>query len=371
MKKRNLIGILIALMVLSISSAFAIPCAFEGYAFIDGNPVPDGTLVKAYVNGVLKSNFSTITWNGQGYYGLQVDAINETVTFKIENYCVNEAPQICYEGNVTKLNLNANTNTCGNCVCESGESCSSCPGDCGSCPPAAYCGDGICNNGETCSSCSQDCGSCPPPPPTPPSCQENWTCTAWSEWSNCVNNIQTRTRTCTDLNHCNTTLNKPNETETRSCSLPPCSNGQILCDGTCVFPVCASNVDCNDNNACTIDVCNNPNTCTASCTHTLVSCSNNDGCCPIGCNSLNDNDCAIICGNGVCETGESCDSCSEDCGACPLTETTGQVIAPSPETQGPTGFAIAANTFNIGALVLLIIVIYAIYLIFYKKKKEE
>jgi hypothetical protein len=26
--------------------------------------------------------------------------------------------------------------------------------------PPAYCGDGSCNSGETCSSCSQDCGSC-------------------------------------------------------------------------------------------------------------------------------------------------------------------------------------------------------------------
>jgi hypothetical protein len=35
-------------------------------------------------------------------------------------------------------------------------------------PPPPYCGDGICNNGETCSSCPEDCGPCPPPPPTPP-----------------------------------------------------------------------------------------------------------------------------------------------------------------------------------------------------------
>ena len=29
-----------------------------------------------------------------------------------------------------------------------------------------YCGDGSCNGSETCSSCSGDCGSCPPPPPS-------------------------------------------------------------------------------------------------------------------------------------------------------------------------------------------------------------
>jgi hypothetical protein len=44
----------------------------------------------------------------------------------------------------------------------------------------------------------------------PTVCVENWQCTEWSE---CVNGTQTRT--CTDLNNCGTTLNKPEEE--RSC----------------------------------------------------------------------------------------------------------------------------------------------------------
>ena len=49
---------------------------------------------------------------------------------------------------------------CGNSICESSETCSTCPADCGTCPPA--CGDGVCNGTETCSSCPADCGICPP-----------------------------------------------------------------------------------------------------------------------------------------------------------------------------------------------------------------
>jgi len=54
-------------------------------------------------------------------------------------------------------------NCCGNGRCESGESCSSCPQDCG---PCCRCGDGLCQSWspcyESCSSCPSDC--CPPPP---------------------------------------------------------------------------------------------------------------------------------------------------------------------------------------------------------------
>jgi len=52
---------------------------------------------------------------------------------------------------------------------------------------------------------------------TEASCTEDWTCTDWSSWSACTGGTQTRTRTCTDSNNCGTTVNKPAESETRSC----------------------------------------------------------------------------------------------------------------------------------------------------------
>ena len=50
-------------------------------------------------------------------------------------------------------------NVCGDGVCNAGETCNSCAGDCGVCPDS--CGDGVCSADETCTSCSVDCGLCP------------------------------------------------------------------------------------------------------------------------------------------------------------------------------------------------------------------
>src|SRR5215471_11223584 len=49
---------------------------------------------------------------------------------------------------------------CGDGLCNNGETCSTCPTDCGTCAP--FCGDGRCNGTETCSTCPSDCGTCPP-----------------------------------------------------------------------------------------------------------------------------------------------------------------------------------------------------------------
>ncbi|HEX6900640.1 MAG TPA: hypothetical protein VF789_13025 [Thermoanaerobaculia bacterium] len=46
---------------------------------------------------------------------------------------------------------------CNNGICSAGESCSTCPTDCGACP---VCGDLLCTGGESCSTCSNDCGQC-------------------------------------------------------------------------------------------------------------------------------------------------------------------------------------------------------------------
>jgi hypothetical protein len=109
-----------------------------------------------------------------------------------------------------------------------------------------YCGDGSCNNGETCSSCSKDCGSCSSGGDnnggggggggggyTPPACTPDWEC---SPWSQCINGTQSRT--CNDLDECDTEEGRPAEEQTCGIEsvLPSgCTVGQTTCVGSDVF----------------------------------------------------------------------------------------------------------------------------------------
>src|SRR6185369_6456679 len=58
-------------------------------------------------------------------------------------------------------------------------------------------------------------------------------------------------------------------------------------------------------------------TCNAACVNAGLQtiCRAGDGCCPAGCNSTNDADCSVRCGNGTIESGETCD------GNCPTAAT--------------------------------------------------
>lgn len=118
------------------------------------------------------------------------------------------------------------------------------------------CGDNTCEGNEDCSSCPSDCGECeeeeveetPPAEETSevqvpittqiveetPTCTPNWQC---SEWSECVNNVQSRT--CDDVNVCGIEEGKP--ALSQSCTPPEsCSDGiknqdekGIDCGGVC------------------------------------------------------------------------------------------------------------------------------------------
>jgi hypothetical protein len=144
---------------------------------------------------------------------------------------------------------------CGDGRCDDGETCTTCPLDCGFCP---MCGDGTCNPGETCSSCPQDCGSC----------------------SNCGTGF------CNDGKNC---ISCPQD----------CGTCQTCGDGHCTGTENCTNcpADCGECPGCGDGHCSQNETCVS---------------CPQDCGS-----CAV-CGNGVCNDGETCVNCPQDCGACQL-----------------------------------------------------
>lgn len=91
-----------------------------------------------FTSNSLASGSHTITLGG--YLNGNSEDI-ETSTIDIDNVVVSSTP----------------TAGCGDLQCNGGETCSTCPGDCGTC---STCPNGACEAGETCSSCPQDCGQC-------------------------------------------------------------------------------------------------------------------------------------------------------------------------------------------------------------------
>jgi len=151
---------------------------------------------------------------------------------------------------------------CGDAVCQE-ETCTSCPADCGACPPPAVCGDRACQVGqETCASCPADCGACP----TAPRCGDG-SCQAGETCGACPADCGACSSFCGD-GACDAT------------------EGCASCPGDC-------------------------GSCAPSCGN--GSCDLGEDClsCPFDCAA-----CGPTCGDGWCDFGEDCTSCSFDCGAC-------------------------------------------------------
>jgi len=159
---------------------------------------------------------------------------------------------------------------------------------------AQYCGDGSCNAGETCSSCPSDCGSCG----GGSECSRN---------SDCDDDNACTTDTCSGGNcrHSSITCNDDNLCTTDSCSR---SSG-------CVFT--PNSNSCNDGDACTLnDRCSG-----GSCSGTPKACNDNNLCTTDSCSNgncvftpntatCNDNNLCTI--NDVC-SGGSCAGAQKDC----------------------------------------------------------
>ena len=152
---------------------------------------------------------------------------------------------------------------CGDFTCNGTETCSTCPGDCGTCAPV--CGDFTCNGGETCSTCSLDCGPCAGGGPFcgDLSCNGTETCTT------CPGDCGICGSICGDL----------------VCSgIETCSICPGDC-GTCSAPACGD-LSCNGSETCS--------TCSGDC----------GTCAP------------AVCGDFSCNGAETCGTCQNDCGPC-------------------------------------------------------
>jgi hypothetical protein len=89
---------------------------------------------------------------------------------------------------------------------------------------------------------------------------------------------------------------------------------------------------CDDGNACTRDLASGSGqACTRACAHaSITGCIDGDGCCPKGCSTATDGDCAATCGDRKIGAGETCDppstcptTCPDDGDACTVERLTG------------------------------------------------
>jgi len=160
----------------------------------------------------------------------------------------------------------SSTSLCGDTLCQAdrGESCESCPDDCGACPP---CGDGLCaaEEGESCESCPADCGGC-----------------AVCGDGSCDDSDESCESCPDDCGAC-----------------PPCGDG--LCDPETDEDCDTCPADCGDCDPCGDELC------AIDVGETCESCPDDCGECE-------------PCGDGECapDQGEDCDTCPADCGECPL-----------------------------------------------------
>ena len=173
------------------------------------------------------------------------------------------------------------TNSCKNCTEAS---------QCADTNPCTIdsCSNGICSNLkiENCTYCTSVL-----------QCEDNNPCTIHA----CTNNVCSYSQisgctTCTLNSQCN---------DNNASTIDNCLGNKCVYTSAGNNVSCTLNSQCNDSDFCTTDSCSG-----GTCSHvTITSCANNDGCCPVGCTSANDNNCAAtaVCGNGIREGTEKCD----------------------------------------------------------------
>ena len=192
---------------------------------------------------------------------------------------------------------------CGDATCDDGESCDSCPGDCGEC-----CGNGSCEAGfgENCSTCASDCGECPP------DCGDG-TCASNEDCSTCP--LDCGCEACGEscvAGTCTFTACDTAQCGSDGCggSCGTCGTHYDCLTGTCVYVPYCGDATCDDGESC--DSC--PGDCGQCCGNGSCEAGYGEDCstCETDCGP-----CGPVCGDATCEGDETCDTCAADCGACP------------------------------------------------------
>lgn len=103
---------------------------------------------------------------------------------------------------------------------------------------------------------------------------------------------------CDDLNACTINIKRGKNCQT-SCTyeaITTCASNDGCCpegcstiDNDCAMKQCTNNKQCDDTNPCTIDQCLSSQTCWYN---PITQCVTGEGCCPTGCHGLTDTDCS-------------------------------------------------------------------------------
>ena len=218
----------------------------------------------------------------------------------------NNAPAKNIQGCMAEMKCipsNPPTPVCGNSICETGESTSSCPADC---KTTGSCGNGKCDSGETPSSCPSDCkttgtgvcgdGKCGSGESCPMDCNSKFSQSMQCAMAECQSQMAacSASAPCVEAFNCLISCNCQTGCMQECGSLPGATSNQVKDLGGCM-----SEMQCPDPCSTTKPTCPNG----------ICDPGETSSTCPQDCKTT-----SPVCGNGKCESGETAASCPSDCG---------------------------------------------------------